>query len=415
MRLVAFVAGVLVLALPGAAVAERAALATSTKSPPRTVLALEGKRNHSVVLRLDGRTLRPLRGRRVALDGHAGAWAFSPDRRRIAFGVGEALGLNLVDVRRMRRAGRVILANGEVRLLTWPTRNRIVGVENVTGLFVVDPQRRRLIRSQRLDAWVQGFDRVGTSLVLLLAPERRIGAARLAVVNPDGAMRSVTLDRIRAGSNVPEEPPPDFRGESRHAALAVDAAGNRAFVVGAAGDPVAEVNLAGLAVAYRTPTARRSFLARLHDWLEPAASAKLPMAGSSRWAVWLGEGLLGVSGSETTVVGEQATTTPAGLSVVDTREWSVRQVDSRASGFVYVDGMLLAEGERMGLAGYTREGTRRYELFAGRDVSIWTVLASRVFAQPHNGQIHVIEAVTGRVVGKRSTMRRLLYGQFQRW
>jgi hypothetical protein len=415
MRLAALAAALAVLALPGGAVAERATFAVSAKSAPRTVLALEGERRHSVVVRLDGRTLRPLRGRGVALDGHAGPWAFSPDRRRIAFGVGEALGLNLVDTRRMRRAGRVTLANGEVMVLTWPRRDRIVGVEQVAGLFVVDPIRRRLLRSERLDGWVQGFDRGGSSLVLLVAPERSIGAPRLMVVDPQGSSRSVTLDRLRTGSNFPEEPPEDFRGESRHAGLAVDSAGGTAFVVGAAGDPIAAVELASLAVSYHAPTPTRSFLARLHDWLEPAAAAKLPAAGSSRRAAWLGDGLLAYSGIETAVNGETAITSPAGLSVVDTRDWSIETLDAHASGFIEVAGMLLATGERSGLVGYTREGARRYDLFAGRDVSVWDVLASRVFAQPHKGRIHVVEATTGEVVGTRSTLRRLLYEDFSRW
>jgi hypothetical protein len=416
MKPIALAAVAVVLALPGAAAGERSAGAASAKAPPRTVLALEGRRNHSVVVRLDGPTLRPLRGRRVALDGHAGAWAYSPDRRKIAFGVGEALGLNLVDTRRMRRAGRVTLANGEVAALAWPTANRIVGVEEVAGLFVVDPNRRRLLHSERLDGWLQGFDRFGTSLVLLIAPEGAIGAPRLIAVDPNGATRSVTLDRLRAGTDVThDEPPPAGHGESRRAGLAVDAAGSRAFVVGAAGDPIAEIDLATLTVSYRVPSARRSFLARLRNWLEPAAAAKVPLAGSSRHAAWLGGGLLAYSGVETAVTGESATMTPAGLSIVDTRDWSIETVDARANGFVDVAGMLLTTGERTGLVGYTTEGVRRYDLFAGRDVTVWDVLASRVFAKPHNGRIHIVEASTGKVVGTRSTMRRLLHGEFARW
>jgi len=411
MRLAAVAAAAVVLALPTAATGERASFATGPKGPPRTVVALKSGRGHDTLVRLHGRTLRPLGARRVALDGHAGMWVYSPDRRVLAVGVGEALGLNLVDTRKMRRLGRVILANGQVSVLTWPRRNRIVGVEDVAGLFVVDPLRRRMIRSERLGGSVYGAARAGLSLVLLLAPEQGIGTARLVVVDSDGNRRAVELDRIAAGSNVPhEEVEPGFVGEAHRPGLAVDGELGRAFVVGGREGLIAEVDLGSLTVAYRTPSPARSRLGRVHDWLEPAAQAKVPVGGTFRKAMWLGDGRLAVSGADTTVAGSGVdTTAPAGLSFVDTRDWSRRVVDERATRFVYTDGMLLTTGDRAGLTGYTAEGVRRFEVFPDDTVSIWDVFVDRAFVARDRRGLHVVNAFTGRVLGKRKAVPRLLH------
>ena len=245
--------------------------------------------------------------------------------------------------------------------------------------------------------------------MLLLAPEGRIGPARLAVI-------SVELSRIRAGSNVGHEEPVAFVPELRHPGITVDEAGDRAFVAGASGDPIAEVRLTTLDVSYRSPSTSRSWPARLRDWLEPAAAAKGPVASSHRVVRWLGNGLLALSGSDTTPTGpETMASTPAGLSIVDTRDWSLRVVDSSISGLIRTAGMLVAPSDRGGILGYTNTGERRYEALPGRRLDVWDALENRVFVAGHGRAptVHVIDANTGRLLGRRSSMPRLLHTDFR--
>src|SRR5207253_3469117 len=105
-------------------------------------------------------------------------------------------------------------------------------------------------------------------------------------------------------------------------ALAVDPSGKRAAVVGSGG-LVAEVDLDTLAVAYH-PQAARS----------PARAGKA-FEGWHRDALWLPNGTLAVTGMDyqwTVKNGaEEMSGTPAGVTLVDTRQWTSRVVDDGAS------------------------------------------------------------------------------------
>src|SRR4029453_12863769 len=112
-----------------------------------------------------------------------------------------------------------------------------------------------------------------------------------------------------------------------------------------------------------------SLLGRLRNWLEPAAEAKTA-EGPERQAEWGGEHLVAVSRQDTyqTVEGEEKTT-PAGLALIDVRNWTKRILDEHASRFSFSAGTLLAYGttwtdathERgMGLTG---DGLHRHERF----------------------------------------------------
>src|SRR5919199_999781 len=156
---------------------------------------------------------------------------------------------------------------------------------------------------------------------------------RLDVVAADGSVRSVGLDRVRAGSSWPPEGFDTPIGTTRQPALAVDPEGNRAFVIQPDG-PAAEIDLRTLAVSYHDLSAPRSLLARLDGWLTPTARAK-GLNGPQWRGLWLGDGLLAVTGTEETastdannqLVGSAA---PAGLAIVDTRDWTIRMLDRGA-------------------------------------------------------------------------------------
>jgi hypothetical protein len=64
----------------------------------------------------------------------------------------------------------------------------------------------------------------------------------------------------------------------------------------------------------------------------------------------------------------------------------------------------------IGLIGFSLEGNWRYGLFAGQQVGVWGTFGSRVFAYVPRAlkHIHVVDAFSGRVLGKRFEAPRLL-------
>ena len=96
--------------------------------------------------------------------------------------------------------------------------------------------------------------------------------------------------------------------------------------------PVAEIDLHDLRV-------------RSHP-LAPAARAADGVAGPSRDALWLGDGMLAVTGSDLpSSPGDPDT--PAGLTLIDTRTWRARTIDplARTSTFAHSAGLLSAPRE----------------------------------------------------------------------
>jgi hypothetical protein len=124
-------------------------------------------------------------------------------------------------------------------------------------------------------------------------------------------------------------------------------------------------------------------LGRLHDWLEPQARAKADQ-GPTRQAVWLGRGLLAVTGFDAHAGvdprgGQAEWQTPAGLKLIDTRAWSVRTLEPRAARVAIVSDRLLAFGalwdsreqklSGSGLTAFGLDGSRRYHLYGDEPVS----------------------------------------------
>ncbi len=106
--------------------------------------------------------------------------------------------------------------------------------------------------------------------------------------------------------------------------------------------------MASLAVAYHRLGRPTSPLQRLASWLLPAAEAK-ESSGPARNVLWLGDGLLAVSGVDASAVaGGGYAELPAGLELVDTRTWTVRRIEQHASNATLVGGRLLAWGVRFG-------------------------------------------------------------------
>jgi hypothetical protein len=355
------------------------------------------------LVRVDRDTLRPLAGRRVPLsEGDHLGWSFSPDRSRIVLGsAARGATLRLIDLRAMRALGDVrVTRRGSEVATAWTGPRRVLAVVVTPGccgagdtiVAGVDAGRRRVVWRRTLGGSLQAGERLHRRLLLVLGPRgRSIGPSRLVEVGPRGGIRSAPLPEIRSGSE------PDGRGVTQRwdPGLAVDRSGGRAFVVQASA-PVAEVDLSTLQV-------------RSHP-LELGARAADAVAGPTRHALWLGRGILAVTGSDSHHSFDESEgrvtgrTTPAGLTLVDTRRWRARTIDPRTTDAAVVSGTVLAssflfhsggqETSGSGLTGYTLDGRRKFHRFGAVPITGVQPLGKRALVGAQNG-IALIDARTG--------------------
>jgi hypothetical protein len=352
-----------------------------------------------VLVRVDRETLRPLAGRRVPLaPGEPLGWSFAPDRSRIALGsAGRGAKLRLIDLRAMRSLGDVrVTRRGSGVATAWAGPRRVLAVVVTPGccgagdtvVAAVDTGRRRVVWRRKLGGSLQAGDRLGRSLLLVLGPRgRAVGPSRLVQVGARGRIRSAPLPQIRSGSA-----PNGFVTQSWNPGLAIDRSGGRAFVVQAQA-PLAEVDLS-------------TFEARSHP-LERHARAADAVAGPEREAVWLGRGLLAITGSDSHDTrdgpggGVRGRTTPAGLTLVDTRRWRARMIDPRITDVALASGTLLASSfldrarSGSGLTAYSLNGRRKYHLFGSDPLFVQAIGRNALVGGLRRG-IALIEARTGR-------------------
>jgi hypothetical protein len=184
--------------------------------------------------------------------------------------------------------------------------------------------------------------------------------------------------------------------------------------------PVAEIDLRTLAVSEHEPTTRSSLLARMDAWLEPTASAKGD-SGPIRQAQWIGNGFVLVSGSDHRDSGGELASDPAGLELIDTRDWKAYVLAPQADSFTVAHGVLLATGAHwrgnvnppgMGLEGYGAGGERRFGLFPGRAVWVDYVTNGRAYIGSSGWKRdRVVDLHSGRVTGTTTVATpRLLLG-----
>ena len=372
----------LALALPVAAAGERARTA-------ETVIAVEGGPRYDTLVRLDAQTLRPTGARLALRDRLSRAYAFSPDRRRVAIPSVSARGLRVFDVATLKRAGRVRLADPYLREHAWLGPRRIVGFGQ-QGVFAVDPVSGKALRAPAVPPEIVDVRPIGSRLVFLFArPRWTIGTARLMVVEA-GRTREVRLARIRAGVLEPGG------SENYEPALALDAA-SRAFVVGGRDEPVGEVNLRTLRVRY-------------HEL------PKLPqaVAGRTRRAIWLGGGRIAVWGRDVLKRVDRFEYVRTGLQIVDLRERRYEVVDPDAQSVSFTAGTLLVSGT--GLRGYSPGGRRLYETFQGEHVSTPATFRTRAWVFAHLGspRLRMIDARTGAVLGTPRSIPFILHSDYKR-
>jgi hypothetical protein len=354
------------------------------------------------LVRVDRNTLRPLTEPRVPLAGEPLGWSFAPDRSRLAIGSTQrGAKLRLIDLRAMRALGDVRVARrGSGVATTWTGPTRVLAVVVTPGccgagdtiVAAVDAARRRVIWRKKLGGSLQAGERLRRGLLLVLGPRRRsVGPSRVVRVGSRGDIRSEPLPEILSGIA-----PSRSATQVWDPGLAVDSSRRRAFVVQAQA-PLAEVDV-------------RTLQVRWHP-LEPLTGAADGMVGPTRHALWLGHGLLAVTGVDSRFSpgdhahGVRGWQTPAGLTLVDTRRWRARTIDPRTTDAQLVAGTVLASsflvdspvraGRGSGLTGYSIEGRRKFHLFGKAPLTGVQPLGSRALVGALRASV-LIDARTGR-------------------
>ena len=388
------------LALTGFALAAGGASAGG----PAPLYGLLQSGGSAALVRVDPSTLRAT-GTRLALGGFYRGWSFSPGRARLVVGsgytatAGRPAALRFVDVGRMRREGDLVLAGetGRIAGTTW-AGGRVLALVvrgSAAQVLAVDPVARRLVGRVALEGAVRGGAATALGLVLLVTPREAIGPARLAVVDSKLRVRSVVLGRITAGWQT-HGSGETYRVRARIPALAV--AGGHAYVLGAGGEPSAEVDLATLAVAYR----EERLLARVAKEIRQQA----------RFAAWLGGGLLAVGRQD---VEPKQGETATGVSVLDVRDWSLRTLDGNASSFASGGGLVFVFNDKLGLRAFGPDGRERFSALMDWQIADVQAYGRRALVQMAGfavADVAVLDLDTGLVVRQgRERPPELLAGQ----
>jgi hypothetical protein len=360
---------------------------------------------------LDPRTLAP-KSRPLTLEAQGGVTELSPDGRTLALAAGEAPQIEILDLERMRSLGTVDLGMaGYVSRLSWSSGMLFAAVGQ-SDVALVHPGARQLVEMRQVDGlFVGDIQAIPAGMLALVGPSEGIGQLEAVVFGGKGTS-SVPLRGIVGGSKTETgDDEADFRVTENIPGLAVDPSGRRALVVPAGGQ-VAKLSLDNLRVTYHSLSQSVSLLERLRNWLEPTAQAKV-IEGPIRQAVWLPSGLVAVTGADYTVSDEnEVIPDPAGLSLIDTSDWSVRMINDR------VDGMLLA-GERLlafepwcagdrdsfGFATYDLEGTEIFRVCRDEGFDPQVVGDYVYLGFDDNTRFEVVDLRTGQVVAELSTTK----------
>jgi hypothetical protein len=378
-------------------------------APAAPLVGIVGNQVFGHLARFDPVTLQP-GPRRVGLGDYQAGWSFSPDRRELVLGndnescVGGATGLRFIDLTHMQALGDVrLVADGPVEATAWPDPTHVLAVVAVndclttkqTVVFSIDVASRRVVAETPLPGDLLGSALVHGKLVLLLAPHGRVGPARIATVDALGRLHETVLAQIDAGRVFPSATSSTSLTKLNMPALAVDAGNGTAYVL-PAGDRLAAVDLQTMRVSYHNLSEKTSVFSRLLRWLDPAAQAKGD-DGPTREAVWLGNGQVAVTGQDSTETGGtyyrwSTTVSPAGLRIINTRDWTFHTVNPAISQVQLEGGQLLATGQTYssnhnsshstftGLIAYSLDGHERYRLFNGTEVDKIAAVGPRGYA-----------------------------------
>ncbi len=365
------------------------------------------------VVREDRATLKPIESS-ARVPGAFEQPVYASDRKSVALGgnTGTVMLIDAADLH-LQATVRVAPPGHDVRVVAWPAPNRVVAISYtasasspyVTTVVSVDTTRGKVVSSMSFpeaDAAHAGATRSGR-VPLLISSRRKLAPPRLAVFEPQGTTRIVTLGRLTSG--VASHP---YRW--RFPGFAVDARGERAFVVGTSG-LVAEVQLDALDIRYRQVEA-----------LGSKKRTALQLRGRS--AMWLGRGRMAISGSDGSelelryrpaiVPSSQEpeprnSFAPFGLRILDTRRWQVETLDPRPSSFEWLRGRLIAYGRSVdpqtrrepdqAVLAFDRSGAVVYTIRGDRD-TYWDAFDDRLFLMNRSSRsLGVRDTRDGRVLG----------------
>jgi hypothetical protein len=375
----------------------------------------------STLARLDPLTLEPA-GPQVPIGEYHRAAILSPDGVRLAVATGgPGGGIQIVDVERMEILHSVHTGIA-AEALAWLTPDRVLGALQCNpansagrgcGIVLVDGVTGKIVRrwpetendTQLLPVHppLSGPKPVATTrhgVVFLLGHAREIAAARLVLITKAEEFRSVSLSPIQVGlyqtSSLRGRP----LGPDASAGLAVDPAGERAFVVGAE-STVAEIDLSTMNVRYHEVTG-----------LERRSKVGV------RRAFWLPDGGIAVFGYDLVVpTGDgRVTMLPAGVRIIDTMTWRARTIDAQASTAALAAGSLLVYGgELLGVTAYNPDGRERFRLFGDEQVrEVYPdgahayVVTRKTAGDSGRYRVRVISAATGTLIRETIPSERLV-------
>jgi hypothetical protein len=362
---------------------------------PTRLLGFVAQGKKLSVVNLNASTLAPVSKALPTGSAEVSYVARSPGRgTRVAFAA-DASSLRFLDRTHMRWDGRVSFP-GRPAAALWNYANKLVTLTETAQVVVVDPTKLRLRAYRSLGGDLGAFATAGDRIVAVVAPLDGIGAAKLAVIDDAGRVRITPLPQIRAGSETLGNGS-EFRYE--WPGLAVEPSGTQAAVVSAQG-PIVAVRLDTLAASVH---AARTL-----------AAARKNANGSYRTARWTMSGTVAVTGADTTFDGTTERTTPAGLTLLDTRDWSARTVDADTTDLAYspLTDVLLAYG-RNGLARYGTDGTQRFRLNTVAAMNPRFEAGTYVYLMARNAtHFTIVDAWAGRVMNTVETSRPTLLAPF---
>jgi hypothetical protein len=377
-------------------VAAVSALLAGAAAPPAAaegpLLRLIDGRVSDQIVRVNPRTLKPI-SRPIETFRRGWSRDFSPDGRFLAYAASaRPARIQLIDVVGWRSVG--VLRRGDIGTLTWARDDRLVEAGGTEIRVLAVPGGRLVARHSLNRFWVDS-EAIPNGVALLTQPRRELAPAGLLLADGDGGLRRIRLDRIESGGS---------RRLSLRPALAVDAGGDRAYVVAPREPLVAEIDLASGAVAYH-PLG--------------ASAAKGDEEAWWRDAQWTADGHIAITGDHMPRPlpnGRPAAgPIPYGLRLVDPRDWSIRTVNRRTNVLDIAGDRLLANGTTWnaswrkststGLVAFDLSGRPAFDRFAGKDVAVLGDHGryAYVWVRPDR-MLHVLDLRSGRTVNMIPTM-----------
>lgn len=357
-----------------------------------------------LLFRLNPRTLQQV-GRPIRTFRGGSDLKISPDGSRLAFadpwfgGARRGARIHFVDLAGWRSVGVARMGRHAWFTLGWVSDDRVVAI---TGEYPrrerfmwVDANTRKVLARRTFSGRTVDAVPVPGGLAVAVGPSERTGPLRILVLAPNGGVRTIAVDGIRAGADYR-----DRGGEVLTPAVTVDPGTGRLYVVAARALLVAEVELATGAVAYHSLG---------------ASASKGDNAVWWRHAQWAGDGRIAVTGDHWPRPRGRVLDGPMpfGLRMIDTGDWSIATFDARTDAMHVADGAVLAAGTRYfragrrsesyGLQAFDTSGRRVFTRFRGERVALLGSRGELAYAWVRRTRrAHVLDLATGRTL---STIR----------